>query len=83
MSLADLSAELERLLRLRSNPIGMKLFESVDAMAAVPRIRRPDAVHTLDQIVAQESRPTTSWATSAARSSACARRTTSGCPAVR
>jgi len=56
MSLADRSAELEWLLRLRSNPIGMKLFESVDAMAAVPRIRRPDAVHTLDQIVAQAAR---------------------------
>ena len=33
-------AELDRILRLRSNPIGMKLFDAVEAMSAVPRIRR-------------------------------------------
>ena len=48
--------ELERLLRLRSGPFGMKLFESVDEMAAIPKIRRPKAVHTTDQIVGQAAR---------------------------
>lgn len=55
--LAKTSADLERLLRLRAIPFGMKLFESVDEMTAIPRIRRPKAtVHTLDQIVAQAAR---------------------------
>ena len=35
----------------------MKLFRSVDEMAAIPRIRRPNgAIHTTDQIVAQAAR---------------------------
>ncbi len=44
---------LNQYLRLRSLPIGMKLFETVEAMEAVPKIRRPRAKHTADQIVAQ------------------------------
>jgi len=44
---------LNRYLRLRSIPIGMKLFETVEAMEAIPKIRRPRARHTTDQIVAQ------------------------------
>ena len=44
---------LTRHLRLRSIPIGMKLFETVEAMEAIPKIRRPKAKHTTDQIVAQ------------------------------
>ncbi|MEO1063906.1 MAG: DUF169 domain-containing protein [Actinomycetota bacterium] len=48
--------DLNRLLRLRTTPIGMKLFESVDEMEAVPRIRRPDSIHTTDQIVGMASR---------------------------
>ena len=48
--------DLNRLLRLRTTPVGMKLFETVEAMEAVPRIRRPDAIHTTDQIVAQAAR---------------------------
>src|SRR5437667_1000413 len=44
---------LNRYLRLRSVPIGMKLFETVEEMEAIPRIRRPKAKHTTDQIVAQ------------------------------
>ncbi len=53
----ELVARLEGLLKLRSVPFGMKLFESVEAMEAIPRIRRPQAsVHTLDQIVAQAAR---------------------------
>ena len=51
-----LASELEKVLRLRSIPFGMKLCESVEAMQAVPRIRRPQAVHTLDQLVAQTAR---------------------------
>src|SRR3989442_12731140 len=31
----------------------MKLFETVEAMEAIPKIRRPKAKHTTDQIVAQ------------------------------
>src|SRR5205823_12654605 len=44
---------LNRYLRLRSVPIGMKLFETGEEMDAIPRIRRPKAKHTTDQIVAQ------------------------------
>ena len=44
---------LDRYLRLRSIPIGMKLFETVEEMEAIPKIRRPKAKHTTDQIVAQ------------------------------
>jgi len=54
--LAALSAELERMLRLRSHPFGMKLFESIEAMEAIPKIRRPQSVHTVDQIVGQAAR---------------------------
>jgi uncharacterized protein (DUF169 family) len=53
---AKLVGDLERLLRLRSVPFGMKLFESRADMEAIPRIRRPKAVHTLDQVVAQAAR---------------------------
>lgn len=44
---------LNRYLRLKATPIGMKLFATVAEMEAVPRIRRPQAKHTTDQIVAQ------------------------------
>jgi len=53
---AALAAELERLLRLRAIPIAMKRFEDATAMEAIPRIRRPKAIHTTDQIVAQAAR---------------------------
>jgi uncharacterized protein (DUF169 family) len=57
LDLPAIAATLERLLRLRSIPFGMKLFESVEAMDAVPKIRRPKgSVHTMDQIVAQAAR---------------------------
>ncbi len=49
-------AELNRLLRLRTTPIGMKLFETRAEMEAVPRIRRPRDIHTTDQIVGQAAR---------------------------
>lgn len=51
-----LVGDLERLLRLRTVPFGMKLFEDRAEMEAIPRIRRPKAVHTLDQLVGQSSR---------------------------
>ncbi len=51
-----LVADLERLLKLRAIPFGMKLFERREEMEAIPKIRRPKAVHTPDQIVAQAAR---------------------------
>ncbi len=53
---ARLAADLTRLLKLRSHPFAMKLFESAAEMDAIPKIRRPKAVHTTDQIVAQAAR---------------------------
>jgi len=53
VSLVD---ELERLLKLRSVCVAMKLFRTVDEMEAIPRIRRPEGIHTTDQIVAQATR---------------------------
>lgn len=47
---------LNRWLRLRTTPIGMKLFQTVAEMEAIPRIRRPTSIHTTDQIVAQSCR---------------------------
>ena len=54
--LAQLAANLEHVLKLRTIPFGMKLFQSVDEMAAIPKIRRPKSIHTTDQIVAQAAR---------------------------
>ena len=48
--------DLNALLRLKTTPIGMKLFVTAAEMEAVPKIRRPTAVHTTDQVVAQASR---------------------------
>jgi uncharacterized protein (DUF169 family) len=53
---SGIAGELERVLRLRSIPFAMQMFESRAEMEAVPRIRRPKAVHTLDQIVGQAAR---------------------------
>jgi uncharacterized protein (DUF169 family) len=52
----DLVAELNALLRLKTTVIGMKLFERVEDMEAIPRIRRPQAVHTTDQVVGMAAR---------------------------
>lgn len=51
-----IAGELERSLKLRSLPFAMRLCETVEQMQAVPRIRRPQAIHTLDQVVAQAAR---------------------------
>ena len=48
--------DLNRFLRLRTTPIGMKMFETKTDMEAIPRIRRPSVVHTTDQIVGQACR---------------------------
>lgn len=52
---ASLVGELNRYLRLKATPIGMKRFKTVDEMEAVHRIRRPDPAEKLatDQIVGQ------------------------------
>lgn len=47
---------LNRLLRLKTTPIGMKMFATKAEMEAIPRIRRPKDIHTTDQIVAQAAR---------------------------
>ena len=53
---AALAGELERLLKLRALPFGIKRFQTVAEMEAIPRIPRPKSVHTTDQIVAQAAR---------------------------
>ena len=54
--LAGMVADLNGLLRLKTTVIGLKMFASVEEMAAIPKIRRPTAVHTTDQIVSMASR---------------------------
>lgn len=53
---SQINDRFNRLLRLRTTPTAMKLFETVAEMEAVPKIRRPQAIHTTDQIVAQAAR---------------------------
>ena len=40
-AIADLAEQLNQLLRLRTFPIGMKLFEDIAEMEAIPGLRRP------------------------------------------
>ena len=54
--LSAMVADLNSLLRLKTTVIGMKLFARVEDMEAIPKIRRPNAVHTTDQIVSMASR---------------------------
>lgn len=80
--------DLNRLLRLRTTPIGMKMFKTRAEMEAIPRIRRPKDIHTTDQIVGQASRngwtvvsPWMTWlAPSAAPCWACTRGMKNGSP---
>lgn len=51
-----LVADLNRLLRLRTTPIGMSMFATKAEMEAVPKIRRPGSIHTTDQIVGMAAR---------------------------
>lgn len=48
--------DLYQYLRLKAIPVGMKLFESVEEMEAVPKIRRPRGTVLADQVVAQAAR---------------------------
>ena len=36
---------LNKVLRIRTTPIGMKMFATEEEMAAIPKIRRPNDVH--------------------------------------
>src|SRR3979411_2093717 len=56
IDLAGMTADLNSLLRLKTTVIGMKMFARAEDMAAIPKIRRPNAVHTTDQIVSMASR---------------------------
>jgi uncharacterized protein (DUF169 family) len=56
LDLAAMVADLNSLLRLKTTVVGIKMFATVDEMAAIPKIRRPSAVHTTDQIVSMASR---------------------------
>ena len=53
---SELVAGLNQYLRLRTTPIGMKLFENASDIDEIERIRRPKHIHTTDQIVGQASR---------------------------
>src|SRR5579862_4076203 len=53
---AGMAADLSSLLRLKTTVTDIKMFASVEEMAAIPKIRRPTAVHTTDQIVSMASR---------------------------
>jgi len=54
--LSDLATQLEAMLKLRVPPIGLRLLASADDLNHIPRLRRPKAIHTMDQIVAQATR---------------------------
>jgi len=54
--LAGMVADLNSLLRLKTTVIGIKMFVRAEDMMAIPKIRRPSAVHTTDQIVSMASR---------------------------
>lgn len=53
---SEIVDSLNRLLRIRTTPIGMKLFERVEDMEAISRVRRPNAIHATDQIVGMAAR---------------------------
>src|SRR5580692_5211154 len=53
---AGMVADLNTLLRLKTTVIGIKMFARIEDMEAIDKIRRPNAVHTTDQIVSMGSR---------------------------
>ncbi|SUS03325.1 conserved hypothetical protein [uncultured Defluviicoccus sp.] len=53
---SEVAGDLESLLRLRSIPFAMKLFERREDLDSIPRLRRPTSIHTLDQVVGQAAR---------------------------
>ena len=56
MDLTGMVADLNSLLRLKTTVTGIKMFARVEDMEAIPKIRRPSAIHTTDQIVSMASR---------------------------
>ncbi len=56
MNWQEVALDLENLLKLRSIPFAMKMFKNAADMEAIPKVRRPTDIHTMDQIVAQASR---------------------------
>ncbi len=56
LDLAAIVADLNNLLRLKTTVAGIKMFARVEDMEAIPKIRRPNAIHTTDQIVSMASR---------------------------
>src|ERR1700750_1910459 len=54
---AGMVADLNTLLRLKTTVIGIKMFARIEDMEAIEKIRRPNAVHTTDQIVSMASPP--------------------------
>jgi uncharacterized protein (DUF169 family) len=56
LDLATMVSDLNGLLRLKTTVIGIKMFARIEDMEAVEKIRRPNAVHTTDQIVSMASR---------------------------
>src|ERR1700748_1725012 len=53
---SGMAADLNSLLRLKTTVIGIKMFARIEDMEAIEKIRRPNAVHTTDQIVSMASR---------------------------
>lgn len=51
-----IAEDLSSLLRLKATPVAIKKFATVEEMAQVPKIRRPDQRYLFDQIVAQSVR---------------------------
>ena len=47
---------MTRFSRLKTTPVGTKLFERIEDMQAIPQRRRLGAIHTTDQIVAKAVR---------------------------
>jgi hypothetical protein len=66
LDLAAMVADLNNLLRLKTTVIGMKMFARVEEMTAIPKIRRPSAVHTTGSVGPSASLRTTSSARNAA-----------------
>jgi uncharacterized protein (DUF169 family) len=48
--------DLNRLLRLRTTPIGMKWFANESELESIPKLRRPNGIFAADQIVGQAAR---------------------------
>ena len=53
---AGIVDDLNRLLRLKTTPVGLSRFATLAELEAVPKVRRPDGIHTFDQVVAMAAR---------------------------